>query len=55
MDGEGNFELEVTAGKCTLTLEPCDYLGCKSEFPGELVVEENRTTNLEINLDTGIR
>lgn len=55
MDSEGNFELEVPAGKYELTLTPCEYLGCKNEFPKEVVVEENKTTRVEINLDTGIR
>ena len=55
MNFEGEFELEVPAGKYTLTLEPCDYLSCKNEFPKEVIVEENKTTNLEINIDTGIR
>lgn len=55
LNSEGTFELEVPAGKYTLTLEPCNWLGCKNQFPKEIVIEENKTTNLEINIDTGIR
>ena len=55
MNVEGEFELEVPAGRYILTLEPCNYFGCKSEFPKEVTVEGNKTTSVEINIDTGIR
>ncbi len=55
INSDGEFELEVPAGKYVLTATSCSYLGCKNEFPKEITVEENKTVSIEISLDTGIR
>ena len=55
MDSEGNFELDVPVGEYELTLDPCKYPSCQSEFPKSITIKENETTYIEINLDTGIR
>ena len=48
----GNFETEIVAGTYILELSDCNFLGCQSKT---IIIEENKTTEINIDIDTGIR
>jgi hypothetical protein len=55
LDASGGFELKgVPAGAYQLTITDCDYIGCSSVLPKTVVIETDKTTRADINIDTGI-
>ena len=48
----GNFETEIVAGTYILELSDCNFLGCQ---PKTITIEENKTAEINIDIDTGIR
>ena len=48
----GNFETEIAAGTYILELSDCNFLGCQ---PKTITIEENKTAEINIDIDTGIR
>ena len=49
------YPASVTPGNYQVTLKDCPWLGCESELPKNTTVEANQTTEVSINIDTGIR
>ena len=52
---DGSFEAEVGAGIYILNLSDCGYLGCKRSLPKKVTIEAEKITEVEIDIDTGIR
>ena len=53
---DGSFSVTGLApGSYRATLKDCDWLGCASELPQTVTVKAGETTELTINIDTGIR
>lgn len=52
---DGSFEAEIGIGIYTLDLSDCSFLGCKRSLPKTITIENAKTTELEIDIDTGIR
>lgn len=52
---DGTFVGTVPVGDYSVRLEPCEYLGCNFGVPMQVVITEGTTTNVEIDIDTGIR
>lgn len=52
---DGSFVGTVPVGDYSLSLEPCEYLGCNFGAPIQVEITEGTTTNVEIDIDTGIR
>jgi len=52
---DGSFEIEIVAGAYTLDLSDCTFLGCRYSLPKTIKIEENKTTEINIDIDTGIR
>ena len=46
---------EVPAGNYELTISNCDFMGCQYVLPKTVRIDAGRTTNLDIDIDTGIR
>lgn len=55
LTSNGSFQAKVNAGKYTIDLTNCVYLGCKSTLPQMVTVEPQNTTEIMIEIDTGIR
>lgn len=55
LQGDGSFEAKISVGTYTLNLSDCDFLGCSYSFPKTVIIEENKTTEINIDIDTGIR
>jgi hypothetical protein len=55
LNSDGTFQVKVGAGIYVIDLTDCTYLGCKTALPKVVKVELNAITNVEINIDTGIR
>jgi len=51
----GNFEARVNVGTYVLDLTNCTFLGCDGALPVEVVIKKNQVTQLDIEIDTGIR
>ena len=52
---DGSFETEIGVGTYTLSLSDCSFLGCSRSLPKTITIEENKTTEINIDIDTGIR
>lgn len=55
LNADGSFLINLKPGTYTLTLTKCEFLGCDRELPMKVIVEDNKTTTVEIDIDTGIR
>ncbi len=54
INATGGFSGSVPAGRYSVSLSNCVYLGCAYSLPQAAVVYPEETTTLEINIDTGI-
>jgi hypothetical protein len=52
---DGSFETEIGVGTYTLSLSECSFLGCSRSLPRTAKIEAGKDTEVEINIDTGIR
>ena len=52
---DGTFMAFVPVGEYSVSLSDCDYLGCSSVLPVTVVINEGEATDLDIDIDTGIR
>ena len=52
---DGSFEAEIGAGIYTLSLSDCSFLGCNYSLPKTVTIKAGKTTEVEIDIDTGIR
>jgi len=52
---DGSFEAKTGVGIYTLSLSDCSYLGCNRSLPKTVTIEAGKTTEIEIDIDTGIR
>lgn len=52
---DGTFHAPVPVGEYAVSLSNCDYLGCAGSLPVTIVIREGETSDLRINIDTGIR
>jgi len=55
LSAEGNFLATVDAGTYTVNLTDCVFWGCAHSLPQTVTIEANKTTQLDIVIDTGIR
>ncbi len=55
LQADGSFEAELPAGKYEVTLSDCNFLGCNYALPKNVNIEANKTTEMDIDIDTGIR
>lgn len=55
LDKDGGFTEEIPYGNYEVNLSDCDYLGCEYSLPKLISVEANKTLELTIDIDTGIR
>src|SRR4030042_1457774 len=55
LQDDGSFEEEIGAGIYTLSLSDCSFLGCNHSLPKTVTVEAGKTTEVKIDIDTGIR
>ena len=55
LSSDGSFSEKAAAGAYILDLSDCNFLGCKFSLPKEAVIEQNKTTEINIDIDTGIR
>jgi hypothetical protein len=55
LQADGNFEAKISAGTYILNLSDCTFLGCQRSLPKTIIIEENKTTEINIDIDTGIR
>jgi hypothetical protein len=55
LDEDGSFETEIAAGNYNLDLSDCSFLGCRYSLPKTIKIEENKTAEINIDIDTGIR
>jgi len=52
---DGSFSAKAGAGVYVLDLSDCNFLGCRYLLPKEAVIEPSKTTEINIDIDTGIR
>lgn len=52
---DGTFEDEIPEGDYRVTLSECKFLGCRTAFPITISVKANKTLELSLGVDTGIR
>ncbi|MFH1036526.1 MAG: hypothetical protein V1756_00445 [Patescibacteria group bacterium] len=52
---DGSFETEIAVGNYMLDLSDCNFLGCRYSLPRAVKIEESETTEISIDIDTGIR
>ena len=52
---DGTFLTLVPVGEYSVNLSDCDYLGCSGALPVMVVIKEGEATDLDIDIDTGIR
>lgn len=52
---DGSFLKELNPGTYSLDLNKCEHLGCGEELPKTITIETNKTTQINIDIDTGIR
>ena len=55
LNSDGTFQGEVPAGTYSVTITDCQFMGCRYGLPKTVVMEANKTTSVEIDIDTGIR
>ncbi|MDA1129486.1 MAG: hypothetical protein O2913_12435 [Chloroflexi bacterium] len=52
---DGAFRASVPAGEYVVSLSNCDFLGCSASLPVTVVIKDGETSDLHIDIDTGIR
>ena len=52
---DGTFKDEIPEGDYRITLSECEFLGCRASFPVTISVTANKTLELTLDVDTGIR
>ena len=52
---DGTFRATVPTGEYVVTISNCEFLGCFGAPPVTVVIRKGETTNLSIDIDTGIR
>ncbi|PKB71255.1 MAG: hypothetical protein BZY87_06475 [SAR202 cluster bacterium Io17-Chloro-G6] len=55
LEPDGTFRALLPAGKYVVTLSNCEFLGCSGSLPVTIVIKDGETSDLRINIDTGIR
>ncbi len=50
----GNFKAALYPGSYTLNLNSCTFMGCKAALPKTFSVLPDRTTNVQVMVETGI-
>lgn len=52
---DGSFSDIIPKGTYSVTLSDCNFLGCQFAVPQEVTIISGKTTELELDIDTGIR
>jgi len=52
---DGSYSIDLPESNYSVSLLGCSYLGCGAVFPKEVFVQANKTVELNIDIDTGIR
>ena len=52
---DGTFRASVPVGEYVVTVSNCDFLGCSTSLPVTVVITDGETSDLRIDIDTGIR
>ncbi|HBT81477.1 hypothetical protein A2757_00145 [Candidatus Giovannonibacteria bacterium RIFCSPHIGHO2_01_FULL_48_47] len=55
ISSDGGFQSLVPTGSYKLTITDCDFLGCNYALPKTITVEANKSIEVNIDIDTGIR
>lgn len=55
LNSDGSFSSQLDPGKYSLNLNECEYLGCSRTLPKTVSIESGKTTEVNIDIDTGIR
>ena len=55
MNGTGYFRARVKAGTYSLLMTNCTFVGCSRVLPMIITVRSGETTEVNIDIDTGIR
>jgi hypothetical protein len=55
LDTNGSFMFNAPVGKYVLDLTDCTFIGCKRSLPKTINLTKNQITDININIDTGIR
>ncbi len=55
LDANGNFSDEIPEGNYSVTLSDCNFLGCSQIFPLTVFIKANEKTEINLDVDTGIR
>ncbi|MDV3293632.1 MAG: hypothetical protein LYZ70_05125 [Nitrososphaerales archaeon] len=50
----GSFKATLDPGSYTLNLNSCSFMGCKAALPKTFTILPDRTTNVEVMIETGI-
>jgi len=52
---DGTFGIEIPTGTYVLDLSDCVFLGCQRSLPKSIKIEAGKVTEINIDIDTGIR
>ena len=52
---DGTFRALLPVGEYVVSVSNCDFLGCSSSLPVTVVIRDGETSELRIDIDTGIR
>ncbi len=52
---DGSFSAQVPAGTYELNLTECTFMGCSRVLPQTVTIKSNQATEVNLNIDTGIR
>lgn len=55
LNPDGSFKATVNAGTYSVSVTNCTFVGCERSLPQTVIVSPNKTTIIDINIDTGIR
>lgn len=55
LEADGEFKTSVKAGTYTINLSNCVFMGCTRTLPKTITIEAGKTTQTDIDIDTGIR
>ena len=55
LSGDGSFSVDIPESNYSVTLSDCQYLGCQRVFPKNISVSANKSLQLNLDIDTGIR
>ncbi len=55
LNSDGTFESDIPSDTYTVGLTDCTYLGCSTALPKTVEVKKGETSQVNIDIDTGIR